>query len=286
MQNKSLENTVYVVSAGAFGVFLRWLQLQLAFDEEGLCGPSVFNVIVPAYLLLAAYLLRRRVWEQLGHRWVLPKKPEEALANPGKLYAVLRWLPGGLMILGGLLLIRGSEVEKQVMLLRVIGGLAILTGGCVPLLLQLANKPLQGRFKDLPTALSLAPLLLFAVWLIYDYQKNAVNPVIWAFLVEVAAVSTLLIAFFRLAGYAFGQVSSKKTLFWLQYGMLMSLVVLADDRSMSMQVIFFAAGLMLGLADFILLSHLVERQTGDEEEEKKPKKKEKKPLNDGGLERL
>ena len=33
MQKKSLEITCYVAGAGAFGVFLRWLQDQLAFDE-------------------------------------------------------------------------------------------------------------------------------------------------------------------------------------------------------------------------------------------------------------
>ena len=36
MQKKSLEITCYVAGAGAFGVFLRWLQDQLAFDENGL----------------------------------------------------------------------------------------------------------------------------------------------------------------------------------------------------------------------------------------------------------
>ena len=51
MHNKALENTVYVLAAGAFGVFVRWLQLQLAFDEKGLCGASIFHVIVPAFIL-------------------------------------------------------------------------------------------------------------------------------------------------------------------------------------------------------------------------------------------
>ena len=41
---KSLELACYIGGAGAFGVFLRWLQLQLAFNELGLPDPSAFHV--------------------------------------------------------------------------------------------------------------------------------------------------------------------------------------------------------------------------------------------------
>ena len=33
---RALELTLYVIGAGAFGVFLRWLQDQTAFNELGL----------------------------------------------------------------------------------------------------------------------------------------------------------------------------------------------------------------------------------------------------------
>ena len=118
MQNRPLENTVYVLTAGAFGVFLRWLQLQLAFDDKGLCGPSIFNYIVPLFILVAAYVLRRRIWQMLSGELVLPTDYHEALANPGRFYAFLRWMAGLLMAAGGALVIRGSDVEKQKLLLR------------------------------------------------------------------------------------------------------------------------------------------------------------------------
>ena len=57
MQKKSLEITCYVAGAGAFGVFLRWLQDQLAFDENGLSEKSVFNFLVPLLLIAAVCLL-------------------------------------------------------------------------------------------------------------------------------------------------------------------------------------------------------------------------------------
>ena len=57
MQKKPLEITCYVAGAGAFGVFFRWLQDQLAFDEAGLNEKSVFNLLVPALIVAAALLL-------------------------------------------------------------------------------------------------------------------------------------------------------------------------------------------------------------------------------------
>lgn len=269
MQKRALEDTIYCLAAGAFGVFLRWLQLQLAFDENGLCGPSVFNVLVPLYLVVAAVVLHRRVKGLLGGDYTLPQEIRKGLANPGRFYAFLRWFAGGLMMLGGLLMIRGSETEKHVLMIRLLGGLAILTGICFPLMLDFANRELGPRRRRLLCLLSMAPIVLFALWLIADYQSNAINSVIWAFVAEVAAVSVLMVAFFRLAGFAFGTVETKKTLFWLQFGVVMSMVALADTRSTGMQIVFFSAGFMLALADFIWLRKLREK-TAEEQGEAAP----------------
>ena len=279
MQNRSLENTVYVLAAGAFGVFVRWLQLQLAFDDNGLCGPSVFNVIVPAFIIIVAWVIRRRIGQTLKEL-VLPEEYGEALENKGKFYAFLRWMLGAMMAAGGALVIRGSEVEKQVVMLRILGGLAILSGICFPIYLGWANRELKPRRRELLCLIALAPILLFALWLVYDYMTNAINSVVWGFLVEVLTVSALMLAFFRLAGFAYGQVQPKKTLFWIQFGVFMSLTVLADSRSMGMQIVFFAAGMMLTLADFILLKRLREKSEEERAAEQKPT-----PF-DGGIERL
>lgn len=280
MQNRPLENTVYVLTAGAFGVFLRWLQLQLAFDEKGLCGPSVFNYIVPLFIIIAAWALRRRVKQLLGGELELPLDYHEALANHGRFYTFLRWMLGLMMMAGGALVIRGSEVEKQKLLLRLIGGAAIAAGLAFPLYLGWANRKLKHFSRGLLCLLSLLPIVLFGIWLVYDYINNAINSVIWAFLVEVLTVSVLMLAFFRLAGYAYGQAEPKKALFWMQFGIFMSVTALADSRSMGMQIIFLSAGLMLTLADFILLKKLRPKAA-----EAAPEDGEA-PLPNGGIEKL
>lgn len=284
MRNKALENTVFVYATGAFGVFFRWLQLQLAFDERGLCGPSVFNWIVTFFLLLAAWVLYRRAGDLLGRKYTLPGTLQEVFGETGKFFAFLRWFAGVLMMLGGALLIRGSETEKYVLMLRVLGGLAILTGLSFPLMLAGAKRPEEPRLQGLLRLLSLVPVALFALWLVYDYRSNAINSVVWGFLVEVLAVCVLMLGFFRLAGFAYGQKDEKKQIFWLQYGVFMSLVVLADDRSTSMQIIFFSAGMMLALADYVLLGKLREKR--EAESAKEPPEKEAAPPDNGGFDRL
>ena len=51
MRKKPLEITCYVAGAGAFGVFFRWLQDMIAFNELGLVDRSVFNYLVPLFVL-------------------------------------------------------------------------------------------------------------------------------------------------------------------------------------------------------------------------------------------
>ena len=56
-----MEISCYVAGAGAFGVFLRWMQDQLAFNEFGLPDPSAFHVMLPVYILVCAVLFRHFV---------------------------------------------------------------------------------------------------------------------------------------------------------------------------------------------------------------------------------
>lgn len=260
MRNKALEYTVFVFTAGGFGVFLRWMQRQLAFDENGLCGPSVFNILLPVFIAALIWLLRKRVRELLSRHVSMSVRQDEALQNPGKIYAALRWFCGGLMALGGVLVIRGSETEKLVLMLRVLGALAILAGLCVPLVLGIVNRPVGRKKRGVLCVMCLAPILLFALWLVFDYRANAINSVVWDYLIEVLCISTLLLAYFRLAGFAFGQPEPKKLLFWLQFGYFLALTALADERSTGMQMILLAAALQLALADHILIANLREKE--------------------------
>ena len=72
MQKRSLEISCYICGAGAFGVFFRWLQDQMAFDEAGLAERSVFNYLVPLLILAAALLFNRFIEQAKAEKLYIP----------------------------------------------------------------------------------------------------------------------------------------------------------------------------------------------------------------------
>ena len=132
MQKKPLEITCYVAGAGAFGVFFRWLQDQLAFDEAGLNERSVLNLLVPALIVAAALLFHRFVSDMKERRLYAPEDFCQAFYNPGKLFTAARWAAGVLMIAGAALLLMSSEADPHAEMIRVLCLLAALSGLAFP----------------------------------------------------------------------------------------------------------------------------------------------------------
>ena len=254
--SKSLEVSCYVLGAGAFGVFFRWMQLQLAYNSEGLPGKSVWNFFV--ILLIAAgaavfwYFVIRN--EKAG--LTVPDDFFSALSNPGKLYAVLGWFIGLIMVAGSVMLFLTCELDMNANFLRVLSGFGAITGISFPLLLICANKPHVSK-NGMVTLLSFLPLLFFATWLLTSYKQNSINPIGWDYAVEVLTLIVDLLAFFRIAGFAYGVPDAKKSMFLCMFGAMLSLMCLADNRYLAQQVMFFAAALMLTMYNWIMIANLV-----------------------------
>ena len=68
MKQLALKLDCYVLGASAFGVFIRWLQLQIAFDDNGLCGSSSLNVAVVLIVLAAAAVFYHQAYESTAVR--------------------------------------------------------------------------------------------------------------------------------------------------------------------------------------------------------------------------
>ncbi len=258
MQKDALEKTCYVGGAGAFGVFLRWLQTQVAFNDEGLPDPSVFNVLVPLSILAAGavFFVFVRRWRE--RRCYLPSGYNKALRNDGLIYGALRWFLGGLMCLGALALIVKCEADRNVGFYRVLAVLGLLTGAGFPFALREANEE-EPRIK-LVCALQAAPMLLFAFWLVTCYKVNSINGVVWAYGVEVVACCFLLLAFFRVAGFAYSSPDLWHSLFFCMFAAFLAIVCLADGRYMGMQLMLLAAAGMLMLYNWIMIANLKRRK--------------------------
>lgn len=255
MQKKSLEITCYVAGAGAFGVFLRWLQDQLAFDENGLSEPSVFNFLVPLMLLAAAWMFTLFINKIQDDKLYVPRDFCDALFNPGKLFAVARWAIGLLMCLGSVVLLMTSETDVDADFIRIICLLGFLSGLAFPFVLGSANYDEFANVRFVRLCMMM-PILLFSAWLILCYKQNSYNSVVWSYVIEMATIIVALLAFFRIAGYAFFAPNWRKCMLAIMMGAAMCIMSLADERYMGMHIIMLSAALMLILYNWILFKNL------------------------------
>ena len=84
MQKIALETVCYVAGAGAFSVFIRWLQTMLAYNDDGLVDRSVFNLLVVAIILASAILFYSFVKKFGKQRYFVSEDFFEALKNDGR----------------------------------------------------------------------------------------------------------------------------------------------------------------------------------------------------------
>lgn len=252
---KVIEISCYVAGAGAFGVFFRWLQDQMAFTEEGLADASAFNVIVPAFIIIAALYFSHYVDRMRNSRYFLREDFCLALKNEGKLYTVARWAAGAIMIAGGAVLLMTCEVEKQAALMRVVALLAIASGISYPIHLGAANYDEVDRPRLL-CLLSILPVIMYAAWLLLSYKQNDINSVVWAYAVEIVAIIAAMLAFFRVAGFAFGNPQPFRCMFACMFGTSMCIMAMADERNFGLQMILAASAVMLLLTNWIMISNL------------------------------
>lgn len=255
MRKKALEIVCYVFGAGAFGLFLRWLQTMLAFNDDGLVDGSVFNVLVILAVFVAAYIFMRFVDKFRNEYYYVPDDFYDAFYNPGKLYTAVRWVCGGIMLAGALVLLVQCETDKNRAFYLVLVALGALSGLAYPLLLSAANRPHVTRQNSV-CALAALPIVLFCMWLVTIYKVNAINSVKWAYGPEVVAAIVSAIAFFRVAGYPFGQPNTWRTLFFCMLGGSLDVAMLADTRYIGLQMMFIAAACMQAFYVWLMVCNM------------------------------
>lgn len=255
LQKKALEICCYVCGAGAFSVFIRWLQFMQAFDEQGLVDKSFFNFLVPAMLLGSALLFVRIIDGLRRERYYIPEDFYEAFKNQGRLYTIIRWVLGLVMVAGSVMLLISSETDKNADILKLLSAAGVVTGFCLPLLLSCANKPHVAN-RGMVCFYSFMPILFFCVWLVACYMTNAINPVVWGYGLEIVTVIIAMLAFFRVAGFAFGVVKTWRCMFLTMLGADICIMAIADERYMGMQLMLFAAAMTQALYVWILVCNL------------------------------
>ena len=255
LQKKALEICCYVCGAGAFSVFVRWLQFMQAFTEEGLVDKSIFNFLVPAFVIGSVLVFVRIIDNLRRERWYIPEDFYEAFKNQGKLYTLIRWALGLIMVAGSVMLLISSETDKNADILRLLSVVGVVNGFCFPLLLSSANRP-HATNRVLVCFCSFVPILFFCVWLVACYMINAINSVVWGYGLEIITVIIAMLAFFRVAGFAFGVIKPWRCMFFVMLGADICIMAIADERYMGMQLMLFASAMMLAMYVWIMICNM------------------------------
>ena len=258
MRNKPLELSLYAAGAGAFGVFLRWLEDQLAFNEEGLADPSAFHVIVPLFLIACAVTFWHFQQDIERKHYEISAEFEQALYSEHQLHTALSILTGFVMVLGGLLLFAKSETDRYVGMLRLLAALAAVSGISFPLVLLEAKR--EAARRGILCLMMLLPLLMFAVWLILSYRRNAISSEPLAYGLDMLTAIIGMIASFRMAGFAFGAAKTKRAVLSVMLCASICIMSLADERYFGMQMILLATAGQMLLYNWILLQNLRQKE--------------------------
>ena len=235
MQKQAWTYSLTGAALGAFALLLRWLQREMIIDEAGLPrNGAPVSVLLVLFLFAAAGALWILAGRLGGER--SPEEPEEAFAVRSPIPTILLAFAGA-AALGGALM---TVVQADSLLLRV----SALAG--VPAAAVLILYPSLPRWGGFGAGLSLIPVVFFSLWLIVAYKDNAVDPIVWNYGMLILAVSSSLFAVYRLCGYLYYRIRSRRAVFGCALAVVLCLSVLMDDLPFGMRVLL--AGWAVGFA--------------------------------------
>lgn len=263
MRKNALSNLAIVVGAGAFGAFCRWLQNQIAFDENGLSTNSPLNILVFVVVLGVAiwfFLIVQGIHER---NMTVSDDVRAAFAGTGEREMIVPMIIGVVEVLGGLILILTGLGNSSPALTLVFAVCAMLSGVLTPVLFRsLGSDVSNGTIALLMTI----PILLYGIGLINCYKINATNPSVWTYSIQILAYACCAVAFYYVAGFAYGRTSPFKTLYFSMLGAFLSILVVADNLNLGLVLIVVSNATLLLFYCVRMMSNMEE---GPEDPERK-----------------
>lgn len=263
MRKNALSNLAIVVGAGAFGAFCRWLQNQIAFDENGLSTNSPLNILVFLVVLGVAiwfFLIVQGIHER---NMTVSDDVRAAFAGTGEREMIVPMIIGVVEVLGGLILILTGLGNSSPALTLVFAVCAMLSGVLTPVLFRsLGSDVSNGTIALLMTI----PILLYGIGLINCYKINATNPSVWTYSIQILAYACCAVAFYYVAGFAYGRTSPFKTLYFSMLGAFLSILVVADNLNLGLVLIVVSNATLLLFYCVRMMSNMEE---GPEDPERK-----------------
>ena len=77
-----------------------------------------------------------------------------------------------------------------------------------------------------------------------SYRQDAATSVVWNYAPEIIALASSLLAFYYVAGHAYGRPRPFAAIFFCEFGSFSCFVTLPDGRLLALQIMFFAVAVM------------------------------------------
>lgn len=253
--SKALEYSCYSIGAGAFGIFARWMQAMMGKNEEGLYDPSFWNISIIVLIIGASIFYISFIRKYLKQKMYVPADFYKALKNDNKIFKLIRIGCAVIMVGGAGLLFLQCDADMNSLFLQILAVLGAICGLAFPFILASANRP-HNDSKSLVIFLHFMQILFFAFWLITAYKQNSISSVGWSFFVELITASVVMIAFFRVAGFAYGAPDWEKSMFYCMLGASLCLMSLSDERYIGQQVMLVGSALMLLTYNWLMITNM------------------------------
>ena len=246
MQKEAWTYSITGAALGAFALLLRWLQREMIIDETGLpLSNAPISILLIGFLAAAAAALWVLAGRLGGSR--SPEEPEDALAVHSPIPTVFLAIAGA-AALGGALL---TVVEADSLFLRVSALVGVFAAAVLILY------PSLPRWGEFGAWLSLVPVVFFSLWLVVSYKDNAVDPVVWDYGMLILAVSAALYAAYRLCGYVYYRIRSRRTVFACAAAVVLCLSVLMDDLPLGVRILLAGWAVGFGTICWILWRNML-----------------------------
>lgn len=248
MRNNALTICCGVCVAGAFGVFTRWMQDLTAFDEHGLyVRGNIWGAVLLLLCIAAAGAMLGAIWYLKNHeRLVSPAGFGAAHAGGGVIRRAAWLIIAAFMAVACFALLLTAGSSQYASLLRVLALLGLLADAGFAGMAAAGGRG-DGESSGASPLVCLAcvlPVAFCCFWLVVSYRQDAATAVVWCYGPEITAIACSLLAFYYLAGHAFGRPRAYTAMFFCACGAFLCFTALPDSRLMALQLLLAGSALM------------------------------------------
>lgn len=248
MRNNALTICCGVCVAGAFGVFTRWMQDLTAFDEHGLyVRGNIWGAVLLLLCIAAAGAMLGAIWYLKNHeRLVSPAGFGAAHAGGGVIRRAAWLIIAIFMVVACFALLLTAGSSQYASLLRVLALLGLLADAGFAGMAAAGGRGEKESSGASPLVClaCVLPVAFCCFWLVVSYRQDAATAVVWRYGPEITAIACSLLAFYYLAGHAFGRPRAYTAMFFCACGAFLCFTALPDSRLMALQLLLAGSALV------------------------------------------